>query len=229
MIKHIKYIIGTILYIVTSAQYERPIATITFIIGESFSFILGTISASFFGWPSSRLGRGYKVIGSKGISVGRGSSIKRYAWIEAVFSYNNQKFTPSIKIGERFYASERIHISAIGRVEIGDNCLVGSSVYISDHNHGAYKGNQQDSPHQHPADRNLVSFGPVIIGSNVWLGDNVIIVGPVKIGDGVIVGANSLVIKDIPANVIAAGSPVKVLKTYNSTNNTWEKYINKDP
>src|ERR1035437_4993851 len=53
---------------------------------------------------------------------------------------------------------------------------------------------------------------PVNIGNNVWLGVNVTVLKGVSIGENTVIGANSLVVKNIPANVIAAGNPCKVLK-----------------
>jgi acetyltransferase-like isoleucine patch superfamily enzyme len=210
--------------VVGSSTQERSFAALGYVLSEVFDRYVGRCSAKILGWQESYLGRSSKVVGSKGIAVGRNSFIKRQAWIEAVFVYNEQSFSPLIKIGERFYASDRLHLSAIDRVEIGDNCLFGSGVYISDHNHGSYKGQQQSNPSEAPIDRKLVSFGPVIIGSNVWLGDNVVIVGSVTIGDGVVVGANSVVTKDIPNFMMAAGAPLQILKTFNHDNGQWEKF-----
>jgi acetyltransferase-like isoleucine patch superfamily enzyme len=210
--------------IIRSSVHERPFPALVFVLSGFFNIILGASAAIIVGWPKSYLGRGSKVIGSKGISVGKNASIKRQAWIEAIFVYNQQTFSPLIKIGHHFFASDRLHISAINLIEIGDNCLFGSGVYISDHNHGVYKGNEQSLPSEPPIQRKLISFGPVVIGSNVWLGDNVVIVGPVTIGNGAVVGANAVVTRDIPASVMAAGSPLRILKTFNSTNGHWEKF-----
>lgn len=52
----------------------------------------------------------------------------------------------------------------------------------------------------------------VTIGSNVWIGTGCIILKGVTIGDNSIIGAGSVVTKDIPPNVIAAGTPAKFLK-----------------
>lgn len=216
--------INFIIAIFRSSAQEYPVAAIIAVFGGVLSLIRGRVSASIVGWSRSSLGVGGKVIGSKNISVGMHASIKRYAWIEAVFSYGAKTFSPSIKIGQNFFASDRLHISAINKIEIGDGCLFGSGVYISDHNHGAYKGTEQSNPLEAPILRNLVSFGPVIIGSNVWLGDNVVIVGPVTIGNGVVIGANSVVTKDIPENIIAAGAPIKELKKFSIENEIWEKH-----
>ena len=53
---------------------------------------------------------------------------------------------------------------------------------------------------------------PINIGDNVWIGGSVTIVPGVTIGDDTIIGAGSVVTKDIPANVIAAGVPCKVIR-----------------
>lgn len=53
---------------------------------------------------------------------------------------------------------------------------------------------------------------PVKIGNNVWIGAGVHINQGVTIGDNTIIGSGSVVTKDIPANVIAAGVPCKVIR-----------------
>lgn len=47
---------------------------------------------------------------------------------------------------------------------------------------------------------------PITIGNNVWIS------GSVTIGENTVIGAGSVVTKDIPANVVAAGVPCKVLR-----------------
>ena len=51
-----------------------------------------------------------------------------------------------------------------------------------------------------------------MIGSNVFIGARSIITKGVHIGDGVVVGAGSVVTKDVPANVVVAGNPAKIIK-----------------
>ena len=53
---------------------------------------------------------------------------------------------------------------------------------------------------------------PVTICDDVWLGGNVVVNPGVTIGQGSVIGAGSVVTKDIPANVIAAGNPCKVIR-----------------
>lgn len=51
---------------------------------------------------------------------------------------------------------------------------------------------------------------PVHIGKNCWIGAGVLIMPGVTIGDNTVIGAGSVVTKDIPANVLAFGSPCRV-------------------
>lgn len=207
--------------IVKLAAQEHPIAAIFRVINRASDRLKGALAAWIVGWEKSYLGNGSRVIGTKSIYTGEKISMGRYAWIEAVSSYNGQLFNPAIKIGNNFCASERLHISAINHIEIGDNCLFGSCVYISDHNHGSYKGTLQSKPSEPPLQRVLFSHGSVIIGENVWMGDNVVVIGPVSIGNGVIIAANSVVTKDIPNDVMVAGIPAKIIKTFDWVKNTW--------
>jgi len=203
------------------SQERIGFATIS-ILFRVFDYGRGRLLSNLLGWTRSYLGQGSKILGTKAISVGENAYVNRYAWIEAVFHFGGSSYQPTIKIGRGFSAADRLHISSINRIEIGENCLFGSGVYISDHNHGAYKGLIQSVPSEPPIKRALVSFGPVEIGSNVWLGDNVVIIGPVKIGDGVVVGANSVITKDIPCNVIVVGIPQRLLKRFNDVTGLWE-------
>ena len=59
---------------------------------------------------------------------------------------------------------------------------------------------------------------PVVIEDNVWLGLNVVVLKGVHIGENSVIGANSVVTKDIPANVIAAGNPCKIIRHIETKN-----------
>jgi maltose O-acetyltransferase len=54
---------------------------------------------------------------------------------------------------------------------------------------------------------------PITIGDNVWLGGGVIVCPGVRIGDDTVVGAGAVVTRDLPAGVVAAGNPARVLRT----------------
>lgn len=54
---------------------------------------------------------------------------------------------------------------------------------------------------------------PITIGDNCWIAGSVTICGGVTIGEGSVIGAGSVVTRDIPPNVVAAGSPCRVLRS----------------
>lgn len=60
------------------------------------------------------------------------------------------------------------------------------------------------------------SKSPCEIGDNVLIGANSVILEGVKIGDGSVIAAGSVVIRDIPAEVVAAGAPAKIVKKVDS-------------
>lgn len=56
------------------------------------------------------------------------------------------------------------------------------------------------------------SAAPIVIGDNVWLAAGVIVCPGVTIGDNSVIGAGSIVTKDVPARVLAAGNPCRVIR-----------------
>ena len=50
------------------------------------------------------------------------------------------------------------------------------------------------------------------IGDNVWLGGGSIVCPGVTIGDDTVVGAGAVVTRDLPAGVVAVGTPARVLR-----------------
>lgn len=127
----------------------------------------------------------------------------------------------AIHIGNGVQLNDYVHIAAIESVTIGNDVLIASKVFITDHNHGSYgKNGQHSSPTIAPAERQLVS-APVIIEDRVWLGENVSVLPGVRIGEGVVVAANSVVTHDLPPNTIAAGAPACVIKRYDFDLLSW--------
>lgn len=59
----------------------------------------------------------------------------------------------------------------------------------------------------------LPSSGKVTIGNNVYFGMHCSVLKGVTIGDNCIIGYGSTVIKDIPANSVAVGTPARVICT----------------
>lgn len=130
--------------------------------------------------------------------------------IEAWDEYEGERFTPEIIIGNNVCFNTDCHIGCINKVVIGNNVLLASRIYISDHSHGKIN---EDVKTISPANRKLFSKGPVIIEDDVWIGEGVCIMPGVTIGKSSIIGANSVVTKSIPPYSIVGGVPARILKS----------------
>ena len=167
-------------------------------------------------FPKARIIRRPYYIRNEGIFIfGKGFSSAPGLVIE-VFGKSAK-----IEIGKNMMAYHNLHIGALESVIIGDDVLIASGVYISDHNHGSYSGEFHSNPSEAPVKRSLTS-SPVIIGNNVWIGERATILPGVSIGDGVIIGAGSVVTKSLPNFVIAAGVPAKIIKRFDAEKNIWK-------
>lgn len=150
----------------------------------------------------------YTIVGPQYMSLGDDCKFGRNAWVACIDHWKNTRYEPCLQIGNNFNMSHYCHIGCVERIEIGDNVLLGSKVYITDHYHGTITKEALDMP---PIDRPL-SSKPIKIGNNVWIGDNVCIMPGVTIGDNAIVGANAVVTHSFPENVVVAGVPAKIIK-----------------
>lgn len=54
---------------------------------------------------------------------------------------------------------------------------------------------------------------PIVIGNNVYIGNNVLLLPGVHVGNNVVIGAGAVVTKDIPDNSVAAGIPARVIES----------------
>lgn len=153
--------------------------------------------------------KNYSIIGEECISIGdkfyASNNLKLQAWK----TYKNQKFEPLIEIGSNVSMMENCQISCCKMIIIGDGCLFGPNVFITDNYHGNNTEAQVDII---PIERPLYVKGEVVIGDNVWIGRNVCIMPGVTIGNGVVIGANAVVTHDIPEKSVAVGIPAKVIK-----------------
>lgn len=123
--------------------------------------------------------------------------------------------TPEINIGEHCNFGAYNHITCINKITIGDNCLTGKGVTITDNSHGEISRDLLDMA---PNMRKVVSKGPVVIGNNVWIGEKATILPNVSIGDGAIVAANAVVNKDVPPYCVVAGIPAIIVKDLREDN-----------
>ena len=115
-----------------------------------------------------------------------------------------------ITIGDGARINNNAFIKSEGPgITIGRNALLGSFVEIFDSDfHDLHPARRQGSP---------ARMGAVELGENVFIGDGVKILKGVAIGADSVVGAGSVVTNSIPAGVVAAGNPARVVRELDGT------------
>ena len=106
-------------------------------------------------------------------------------------------------------------------IRIGDRVLIASNVQIYTSSHPVLP---QERLVPDWMERQTTFFRtyarPIEIENNVWIGGGVQINQGITIGDNTIIGSGSVITKDIPANVIAAGVPCKVIRKITDADKT---------
>jgi galactoside O-acetyltransferase len=106
-------------------------------------------------------------------------------------------------IGSHFYANFNLTLVDDTDIYIGNHVMIGPNVTID-------TGTHPISPELR---RKVAQYNlPVWIGDNVWIGAGSILLPGVHIGENTVIGAGSVVTKDIPENVVAVGTPCRVLR-----------------
>jgi acetyltransferase-like isoleucine patch superfamily enzyme len=111
-----------------------------------------------------------------------------------------------IRVGKRTSLGSNSMIVSISGVDIGESVLTGAGCQISA---GAYHFEETKKA---VMDQGVYSKGPIVIGSNAWLGVGVIILDGVHVGQGAVVGAGAVVNRDVVENTIVAGVPARFIR-----------------
>ena len=90
---------------------------------------------------------------------------------------------------------------ALGGIIIEDDVFIGPHCVLATEYHP-----------ENPATRHSLLTKPIVVKRNAWLGANVTVLAGITIGENAIVAAGSVVTKDVPDNMVVAGSPAKVIR-----------------
>ena len=121
------------------------------------------------------------------------------AWIQPPFFCD---YGSNIHLGERVYFNFNCVVLDVCEVHIGAFTMFGPAVQIYTATH----------PLDAATRRKQEYAKPIEIGSDCWIGGAAVILPGVKIGSKTVIGAGSVVTRDVPAGVLAAGNPCRVLR-----------------
>ena len=126
-------------------------------------------------------------------------------------------------LGKHVYINMNLTLVDDDHIYIGDNSMFGPNVTVITGTHPVSPELRGENPLQY----NL----PVHIGTNCWIAAGVTILPGVTIGDNTVIGAGSVVTRDIPANVVAMGTPCRVIRKIDDNDRTYyyrEREIDRD-
>lgn len=110
-------------------------------------------------------------------------------------------FGKHITFGKNIFINQNVTFVDLGGIIIEDDVLIGPRAMLITVNHLI-----------DPKVRRGVRVSPIHVKKNAWIGANATILPGVTIGENSIIAANSTVTKDVPANVIVAGTPAKQIR-----------------
>ncbi len=108
-----------------------------------------------------------------------------------------------VHFGKNVYANFNLTMVDDTHIYVGDYTMFGPNVTVAAAGHPILP-ELREQAYQYNE--------PVRIGKNCWIGAGAVIVPGVEIGDNTVIGAGAVVTKNIPANVVAAGNPCRVLR-----------------
>ena len=109
----------------------------------------------------------------------------------------------NVRIGSGVFLNYGCQLADVAPITIGDHCQLGPNVQLLTPIHPLEPQRRKDR---------WETAAPITLGDNVWIGGGVIICPGVTIGDDTVVGAGAVVTKDLPAGVLAVGTPAHVTR-----------------
>ncbi len=100
-----------------------------------------------------------------------------------------------------------IHAVEGSDVAVGDKCVLAAFVYLI--GGGSYHLERLDLPIK---EQGTYARGGIVIAENVWLGAKAQVLDGVRVESGSVVAAGAVVSRDVPANVIVAGVPARIVR-----------------
>jgi acetyltransferase-like isoleucine patch superfamily enzyme len=127
----------------------------------------------------------------------------RWAWIG--HGTKIRAHEGEVHIGAKSVVGQECTISAFQHISIGRECIVADRVMLIDFDHGVVET-------ERPVREQGIYKRDVRVGHNVWIGYGACFLRGVTVGDNSVVGTYTVVNRDVPADSVVAGVPVRVLR-----------------
>ena len=152
-------------------------------------------------------GEGLEVIGPRhfkisGPSIYLGQDVHVMALPEAPVRLSVFEEIGRIEVADYTLINPGARVTSAEHITIGESCMLAMHTSIND-------ADWHDVQHRIFAPG---ATAPVVLERNVWLGEGARVLKGVTIGENTVVGAGSVVSRSLPADVIAAGNPARVIK-----------------
>ncbi len=144
------------------------------------------------------MGRWPQLTGTGTMSLGPGVVFRSFRTPVRLEAGHGAELT----VGPGVFINDGVNIFAARRVAIGAHTKIGDGAVVYDTDF-------------HPVDPGRgIPVEPVTIGRNVWIGARAMVLAGAQVGDHAVIAAGSVVRGTVPARSVVAGSPAKVIRTF---------------
>jgi len=154
--------------------------------GRAFTHVPGVMGH----WP--------QLVGSGAMSLGPGVVFRSFRTPVRLEAGSGAELT----VGHAVFINDGVNIFAARRVAIGAHTKIGDGAVVYDTDFHAVDPGQ------------AISVEPVSIGRNVWIGARAMVLAGAQVGDHAVIAAGSVVRGSVPARSVVAGSPARVIRTF---------------
>lgn len=149
------------------------------------------------------------------IEIGDRVLVHEGAMFSVVEEWNGRRHDPHLRIGSGSNIGHGIWLSCVGRIDIGEDNLLGHNILIADSYHEYH---DPDVPiiRQPMAEPRDVRIEPGCI-----IGPHVAVLAGVTVGSGSFIAANAVVTKSVPPNSVVVGNPARVIRHYDRERGEW--------
>ena len=139
------------------------------------------------------------------ITIGRDAKLYLGRWSWIGHGCKIRVHEGEVRFGAKSVMGQECTISAFQHISIGRECIIADRAMFIDFDHGMVEV-------ERPIREQGIYKRDVRIGHNIWVGYGVCVLRGVTVGDNAVLGTSAVVVKDIPANAVAAGAPARVLR-----------------